>query len=96
MIRLLVETPGGRRETVEQTLQAYGRVVAGTQPPEARLVDSVQAAPLRQHLEVTATALRLTDDVSPQSEPPCAPLPLTVTERLHHLRQLVGHALHDL
>jgi uncharacterized protein YjbI with pentapeptide repeats len=96
MIRLLVETPVGARETVEQTLQAYGGVVAEHQPPEAWLVDPVQANHLRQHLEVAATALRLTNDVSPQSEPLDVSLPLTVTERLRHLRQLVGNALHDL
>jgi hypothetical protein len=39
---------------------------------------------------------RLTDDVSLRSEPPDVPLPLTVAERLRHLRQLVGNALHDL
>lgn len=96
MIRLLVETPLGTRETVEQTLQAYGGVVAGTQPPEAWLVDPVQANHLRQHLEVAATALRLTDNISLQSEPLDVLLPLAATERLRHLRQLVGNALHDL
>jgi hypothetical protein len=96
MIRLLLETPVGARETVEQTLQAYGGVVAGAQPPEAWLVDPAQANHLRQHLEVAATALRLTDNISLQAEPPDVPLPLMVTERLRHLRQLVGNALHDL
>jgi hypothetical protein len=96
MIRLLIETPVNMRETVEQTLQAYGGVVAGAQPLEAWLVDPVQANHLRQHLEVAATALRLTDDISPQSEPPDIPLPSTVAGRLRHLRQLVGNALHEL
>lgn len=96
MLRLLVDTPGGARETVEQTLQAYGVVVAEHQPPAAWLVDPVQAHRLRQHLEGVATALRVTDDVSLRSEPPDVPPPLTVAERLRHLRQLVGNALHDL
>jgi len=38
----------------------------------------------------------LTCDVSLRSEPLDVPLLLTVAERLHHLRQLVGNALHDL
>ena len=96
MLRLLVDTTGGARETVEQTLQAYGGVVAEHQPPAAWLVDPVQADHLRQHLEGATTALRLTYDVSLRSEPPDVPLPLTVAERLRHLRQLVGTALHDL
>ena len=96
MVRLLIDTPGGAREMVEQTLQAYGGVVAEHQPPAAWLVDPVQAHHLHQHLEDAATALRLTYDVSLRSEPPDVPLPLTVAERLHHLRQLVGNALHDL
>jgi uncharacterized protein YjbI with pentapeptide repeats len=93
MIRLLVDTPRGVRETVEQTLQAYGGMVAEHQPPAAGLVDPVQTYHLRQHLEGASTALRLTYDVSLQSEPLDVPFPLTVAERL---RQLVGNALHDL
>ena len=96
MIRLLVDTPVGVRETVEQTLQAYGGMVAEHQPPAAWLVDPVQAHHLRQHLEGAATALRLIYDVSLRSEPSDVPLPLTVAERLRHLRQLVGDALQDL
>jgi hypothetical protein len=95
MIRLLVETPGGARETVEQTLQVYGGVVAEHQPPPAWLVDSVQAHHLRQHLESATAALHLTYDVSLRSEPLQVPLPLTVAERLRHLRHLVGTALHE-
>jgi hypothetical protein len=96
MIRLLVDTPVGVRETVEQTLQAYGGMLAERQPPTAWHVDLAQAPYLRQPLEDAATALRLTYDVSRRSAPPDVPLPLTVAERLRHLRQLVGHALQDL
>jgi hypothetical protein len=96
MVRLLVDTPGGARETVEQTLQAYGGMVVEYQPPAAWRVDPVQAHHLRQHLEGAATALRLTYDVSLRSEPPDVPLPLTVAERLRHLRQLMSNALRDL
>jgi len=77
-------------------LQAYGGVMAEHQPPAAWLVNPVQADHLCQHLEGAATALRLTYDVSLRSEPPHVSLPLTVAERLRHLRQLVGNALHDL
>jgi uncharacterized protein YjbI with pentapeptide repeats len=96
MIRLLVDTPRGARETVEQTLQACGGVLAEHQPPTAGLVDPVQAYHLRQHLEGASTALRLTYDVSLRSEPLDVLLPLTVAERLRHLCQLVGNALQDL
>ena len=96
MVRLLVDTTVGARETVEQTLQAYGGMVAEHQPPAAWHVDPVQGYHLRQHLEGAATALRLTYDISLRSEPPDVPLPLTVAEWLRHLRQLVGNALQDL
>ena len=68
MIRLLVDTPGGARETVEQTLQAYGGMLEEHQPPAAWLVAPSQAHHLRQHLEGAARELRLTYDVSLQSE----------------------------
>jgi uncharacterized protein YjbI with pentapeptide repeats len=96
MVRLLVDTPGGVREMVEQTLQAYGGAMAEYQLSAAWLADTVQTHHLRQHLEGAATALRLTYDLSLRSEPPDVPLPLTVAERLRHLRQLVGNALQDL
>jgi uncharacterized protein YjbI with pentapeptide repeats len=96
MVRLLVDTPVGARETVEQTLQAYGGVMAERQPPTAWRIDPVQEHHLRQHLEGAATVLRLTYDVSLRSDPPDVPLPLTVAERLRHLCQLMGNALHDL
>jgi hypothetical protein len=96
MVRLLVDIPVGARETVEQTLQAYGGVMAERQPPTAWRVDPVQEHHLRQHLEGVATVLRLTYDVALRSGPPDVTLPLTVAERLRHLRQLVGNALHDL
>lgn len=93
MVRLLGDTPVGARETVEQTLQAYGRVMAERQPPTAWRVDPVQAHHLRRPLDGVATALRLTYDVSLRSGPPDIMLPLTVAERLRHLRQLVDNAL---
>ena len=96
MVRLLVDTPRGTRETVEQTLQTYGGVLAESQPPAAWLDDSVQVRHLRQHLEGAAATLRLTCDVSLRSEPSHVLLPLTVAERLRHLHQLVGNALRDL
>ena len=44
MVRLLVDIPRGARETVEQTLQAYGGVMAEYQPPAAWLDDAVRSA----------------------------------------------------
>ena len=96
MVRLLVDTPREARETVEQTLQAYGGVLAERQPPTAWRIDLVQAHHLRQPLEGAATTLRLAYDVSLRSGPPDITLPLTVAERLRHLRQLVGSAMYDL
>ena len=96
MIRLLVDTPREACETVEQTLQAYGGVLAESQPPVAWLADTVQADPLPQPLQGAATALHLAYDVSRRSEPAAVLLPLTVAERLRHVRQLVGNALRDL
>jgi hypothetical protein len=96
MVRLLVDTSVGARDTVEQTLQAYGGVMVERQPPTAQHADPFQAYHLRQPLEGAATALRLTYDISQRSGPPDVMLPLTVAERLRHLRQLVGNAMYDL
>jgi uncharacterized protein YjbI with pentapeptide repeats len=96
LVRLLVDTPIGHCETVEQTLQAYGAVVAGHTTPEAWLVDPVRAQQLQQRLVVAETALRRTHDLLAQPEQPGA-LPLgPVTEAFRRLRRLLGNALHDL
>ena len=94
MVRLLVTTPVGARETVEQTLRAYGAVLAEHQPPDAWRVDLAQA--LRQHPTGAVTALGLTSDVSLRAAPPQVPPLLTAAERLRHLRHLVGTALHEI
>ena len=96
MLLLLVNTPGEARETVEQALQAYGKRLVEHSPSAAWCVDPVQTHPLHQCLPGAAAALRLACDVPPQSGSPHTLPPLTVTERLRYLCQLVGHALHDL
>jgi uncharacterized protein YjbI with pentapeptide repeats len=93
IVRLLIETPPGQRDTVEQTLQAYGLVVAGQQPPEALLGNPLHARQLHRQLASFARELRRTHNASPQS---CAPLLVPVAEGLRQLRQLVGTALSDL
>jgi hypothetical protein len=75
MVRLLVNIPVRARQTVEQTLQAYGGVLAEPQRPVAWLADTVQADPLPQSLPGAATALYLAYDVSRWSEPAAVLLP---------------------
>jgi hypothetical protein len=96
MVRLLVNIPVRARQTVEQTLQAYGGVLAEPQRPVAWLADTVQADPLPQSLpgrgHGAAPGLRRLPVVGASG----CPAALTVAERLRHVRQLVGNALRDL
>lgn len=94
-LRLVVETSPEQRQTVEQTLQAYGGAVAELQTPAAWLVAPGQAQQLQQQLDIVATALCLRHDMDLQSEPPDVLLPPGAAER-RHVRQLIGNALHDL
>jgi uncharacterized protein YjbI with pentapeptide repeats len=96
MVRLLVDIPAGWRDTVEQTLQAYGLVVAGHTSPDAWLADPAHAQQLHRQLAIAETALRLTHDLLPQPERPAVPLSLPAPEAFRRLRQMVGNALCDL
>jgi hypothetical protein len=96
VVRLLVEIPAAYCGTVEQTLQAYGLVVAGQQTPDALLVDPLHAWQLQQKLVGLETEwYRMYDEFS-QPTLPGAPQILPVAEGLHQLRQLVGNALGDV
>jgi uncharacterized protein YjbI with pentapeptide repeats len=96
IVRLLVEAPAAQRDTVEQTLQAYGLVVAGQQTPDALLVDPLQTQRLQQKLASIETEWRRMHDGFSPPAPPGAPEILPVAEVLPQLRQLVGNALCDL
>jgi hypothetical protein len=93
-VRLLVQPAAAHRDTVEQTLQAYGLVVAGHKAPNALLDDPSHVQQLQQQLVIAAMTLRLTADTTRQTAPAQQPLP--AAEALHRLRQLVGNLLADL
>ena len=57
---LLVTTPEGAEERIEQELDDYGLVVTGNLTPEEYLANPVQAMALRQKLEIAALELRQT------------------------------------
>lgn len=82
MVRLLIDTPPEQRVLVEQTLQAYGEVLAGSQTPAADLGASAPASHGAQALRVAFLALCVTDDGSPHAA------------RRRSLQQRVGEALH--
>jgi uncharacterized protein YjbI with pentapeptide repeats len=93
-VRLLLEPAAAHRDTVEQTLQAYGLVVAGRKAPDELLGHPSHVQQLQQQLVIADMTLRLTADTKPQTAPAQQPLP--VAEALHRLRQLVGNLLADL
>lgn len=49
-VSLIIETPTGRREQIEQTLKIYGMVVLRKQPPESLTTDPYELAELKSQL----------------------------------------------
>jgi uncharacterized protein YjbI with pentapeptide repeats len=96
IVRLVILTDEGYRETVEQTLDAYGRVVIGRMPPEALFSDPFQLMELRHRLERSTSdakyayeLLRMRDQLGQQQQ-----ARITSLEReLAELLQLVGESL---
>lgn len=62
-VRMVIETPEGMKDQVEQTLDEYGLVVMGKMAPEAFMSDPLQVLQLQNKLELTQTELRMTQNV---------------------------------
>jgi len=61
-VRLVILTDEGHRETVEQTLDAYGLVVTGHMPPETLLSDPLQLMDLKHRLEMSQMEVRFAQE----------------------------------
>ena len=62
-ITMVIESPEGTRETIEETLQNYGLVIAGQLKPESFLDDKLQIIELKQELSIFKTRLETTQQL---------------------------------
>ena len=95
-VRMVIQTPEGHRETVEHTLEAYGRVVAGKMLPEEFLSDPYHVLELKHKLELTQTELRLTLNllhIAERQNQDQQHRLLSLETEMAHLRQLIGDSL---
>lgn len=59
-LRMVIDTPTGEREKIEQTLEEYGLVVIGKIPPENFLSDPFEVMALKNKLDMADLELRQT------------------------------------
>lgn len=62
-VTLVIVTPTGELERIQETLDTYGMVVSGQVPPNALLENPLHAQELKSKLEITALELRMTKEI---------------------------------
>jgi CheY-like chemotaxis protein/soluble P-type ATPase len=52
IVRLIIQTPTGEKENIEQTLEKYGNVIFGKIPPEELITNPIKVLELKQQLRI--------------------------------------------
>jgi polyhydroxyalkanoate synthesis regulator phasin len=63
ILRMIIHTPSGHKESVERTIQEYGMVVTGQLPAELFLSDPFEVMALKNKLEIASLELRQTREL---------------------------------
>ena len=92
-IRMLVETPDGKKEEVEKTLDEYGLVVLGQIPPEHLLSDPYEVIALKNKLEISALELRQSKEMYRLAESSNKARIDSLEDQVRHLNRHVSDGL---
>jgi hypothetical protein len=60
LLRMIIDTPEGTTETIEQTFNDYVMVISRKLPPESLLTDPFEVMALKNKLQITEMELRIT------------------------------------
>ena len=63
LLRMIIDTPTGRRELIEQTLNEYSMVITGKLPPESFLNNPLEIMALKNKLEMTKLELKMSKEL---------------------------------
>jgi hypothetical protein len=61
LLRMIIETPTGQTELIEQTLNEYSMVITGKLPPESFLNNPFEVMALKNKLEMTQLELKMSE-----------------------------------
>jgi hypothetical protein len=61
LLRMIIDTPTGERELIEQTLNEYSLVITGKLPPESFLSNPFEVMALKNKLEMTQLELKMSE-----------------------------------
>ena len=95
-VTLIVQTPQGTEERIEQELESYGRVVTGELSPEAYLNDATAAMALRHKLEIAALEVRQTKQLLESERLQFGARITTLEDHVHFLRTLLSREHNDV
>jgi hypothetical protein len=63
LLRMIIETPTGQTELIEQTLNEYSMVITGKLPPESFLNNPLEIMALKNKLEMTKLELKMSKEL---------------------------------
>jgi len=92
-VRMLIQTPDGRKEEVEKTLDEYGLVVLGQLQPEKFLHSPYEVMALKNKLEISALELRQTKELYRLAESSGKARIDSLEDQIRHLNQHVADGL---
>jgi CheY-like chemotaxis protein len=92
-VRMIIETPDGSQERIEETLEQYGLVVLGKMIPEKLLSDPISVAGLKNKLELTTVELRHTRDLLRLTESTNVNRITSLEKQVESLHEYIGQSL---
>lgn len=95
-VRMHIESATGDRETIEQTLQEYGLVIAQQAPPEVLFSGPLQIAALEHKLELAQMEIRHTQQLLALTESSYAARVTRLHDEVTYLRRYMGAQLRQV
>lgn len=92
-VRMIIETPDGEKDRIEQTLEQYGLVVQGKMKPEELVSDPIAVMNLKNKLELSALELRQTREILRLAETNSVGRIAALEKQVNMLHSIVGEGL---
>ena len=92
-VKMIIETPEGKREEIEQTLKEYGMVLSGQMVPEKFLKDDLMVFELKQQLRIAQLQIESGKQLLQITEKQHGERIGSLEKEVKYLRQLVGETL---
>ena len=92
-VTLVIVTPSGELERIQETLNTYGMVVRGQVPPTALFENPLHVHELKSKLEITALELRMTKEIHEHTNSLHGERIRSLESQVQQLHSLIGAGL---